>query len=185
MLKIVNPKHPFLLILLLSIFYSANSFSQNKAITTTGDVIVFALPAATLATTFILDDKKGSWQFTKAFIVNEALTLGLKFAIDKERPNHSDNNSFPSGHTSTTFQSASFIHRRYGFKQSIPAYVLAGFTAYSRIQAKKHDGWDILGGAIIGIGSTYLFTTPYQQEHMELAFNSFDGNYLLGFNFKF
>ena len=165
--------------------YAFKGNAQNKAIKTTGDVILFALPAATLATTIIVGDKKGSCQFIKAFILNEALTFGLKYTIKKERPDHSDKYSFPSGHTSTTFQSASFIHRRYGFKYSIPAYVLAGFTAYSRVQTKKHDGWDILGGVIVGVGSTYLFTTPYQQEHMELTFNSYDGNYLLGFNFKF
>jgi len=184
-LKIRYPKQLFILILLLSIFYTSNGISQNKTIKTTGDVILFVLPAATLATTFIIKDKKGSWQFTKAFLVNEAITHGLKYTIKKERPDGSNYNSFPSGHTSTTFQSASFIHLRYGFKYSIPAYVLAGFTAYSRIDANRHDGWDILGGAIIGVGSTLLFTTPYQEEHMELTYNSYDGNYLLGFNFKF
>ena len=97
----------------------------------------------------------------------------------------SNNDSFPSGHTSTTFQSASFIHKRYGFKYSIPAYALAGFTAFSRINADKHDGWDILAGAVIGIGSSYLFTTEYQKEHMELTFNSQEGTYLLGFKYKY
>ena len=130
MLKIEYPSHTFILILLLSIFYTTNSFSQNKAITTAGDVILFVLPAATLATTFIAKDKEGSWQFTKTFLINQALTFGLKYTVNKERPDNSDNLSFPSGHTSTTFQSASFIHRRYGFKKSIPAYLLAGFTCF-------------------------------------------------------
>ena len=94
-------------------------------------------------------------------------------------------NSFPSGHTSTTFQSASFIHKRYGFKYSIPAYVLAGYTAFTRLESDKHDGWDVLAGAIIGVGCSYLFTTPYKKEHMELTFSSGGGNYLLGFTFKY
>ena len=159
--------------------------SQNKTVETTGDIIRFVLPATTLATTFIIGDTKGSWQFTKGLLLNEALTFGLKYAVKKERPDQSDNLSFPSGHTSTTFHSASFIHRRYGFKYSIPAYALAGFTAYSRLDANKHDGWDVLAGAVIGVGSTFLFTTEYQQEHMELTFNKVDEAYLLGFNFKF
>ena len=159
--------------------------SQNRAVETTGDIIRFVLPATTLATIFIIGDTKGSWQFTKGLLLNEALTFGLKYTVKKERPDQSDNLSFPSGHTSTTFHSASFIHRRYGFKYSIPAYVLAGFTAYSRIDANKHDGWDVLAGAIIGVGSTFIFTTEYQQEHMELTFNKVDEAYLLGFNFKF
>ena len=35
------------------------------------------------------------------------------------------------------------------------------------------------------MGSSYLFTSEYQQEHMELTFNSSEGNYLIGFTFKF
>jgi len=172
----------FLLLLLCSF---SNLSAQNKTVEDVGDIILFVLPATTLATTFIIDDTKGSWQFTKAFLLTEVVTYGLKLSIDKQRPDMSNNNSFPSGHTSTTFQSASFIHRRYGFKYSIPAYALAGFTAFSRIDAKKHDGWDIFVGAVIGIGSSYLFTTEYQKEHMELTFNSQEDTYLLGFNYKF
>jgi len=169
----------------LLLICSAKVNSQNDALKTTGDVLLVAVPVATLATTFIIGDKKGTWQFTKGFLLTEALTYGLKYTIKKERPDHSDNLSFPSGHTSTTFHSASFIHRRYGFKYSIPAYLLAGFTAYTRIATDKHNGWDILGGAVIGVGSTFLFTTAYQQEHMELTFNKSDGGYLVGFNYKF
>ncbi len=172
----------FLLLLLCSF---SNLSAQNKTVEDVGDIILFVLPATTLATTFIIDDTKGSWQFTKAFLLTEVVTYGLKLSIDKQRPDMSNNNSFPSGHTSTTFQSASFIHRRYGFKYSIPAYALAGFTAFSRIDAKKHDGWDIFVGAVIGIGSSYLFTTEYQKEHMELTFSSQESSYLLGFNYKF
>lgn len=160
-------------------------YAQNKTIKTTGDIILIALPTTTLVSTFIIGDKKGSWQFTKSLLLTEAVTYGLKYSVNKQRPDMSNFNSFPSGHTSTTFQSASFIHLRYGFKYSIPAYALAGFTAYSRIEAKKHDGWDILAGALIGVGSSYLFTTEYQKEHMELTFNSQKNNYLLGFTYKF
>lgn len=170
---------------LLFISHSSPLKAQNKTIEDAGDIILIALPTATLATTFIIGDTKGSWQFTKAFLVTEALTYGLKVAINKPRPFNNGDNAFPSGHTSTVFQSASFIHRRYGLTYSLPAYALAGFTAFSRIDAQKHDGWDLLAGAVIGIGSTYLFTTPYQQEHMELTFTSEDKTYQLGFKYTF
>lgn len=173
-----------LFLLLFSISIKQLS-AQNKTVETSGDILLFALPAATLASTFIINDTKGSWQFTKGLLLTEALTYGLKVSINKQRPDMSNDNSFPSGHTSTTFQSASFIHIRYGFKYSIPAYALAGFTAFSRIDSNKHDGWDILAGAIIGVGSSFLFTTEYQKEHMELTFNSQEDNYLLGFTYKF
>lgn len=150
-----------------------------------GDVILFALPAATLGTTFIFGDKKGTWQFTKGLLLTEAVTFGLKFGVNKRRPDMSNDNSFPSGHTSTVFHSAGFIHRHYGFKYSIPAYALAGFTAASRIDSKKHDILDVLAGAAIGLGSNLLFTTEYQQEHMQLTFSSGDDQYLLGYTYKF
>ena len=173
------------LFLLLFLYSFSNLSAQNKAVKDAGNIILFTLPATTLATTFIIGDTKGSWQFTKALLLTEVVTYGLKYSVNKQRPDMSNNNAFPSGHTSTTFQSASFIHRRYGFKYSIPAYTLAGFTAFSRIDAQKHDGWDILVGAVIGVGSSYLFTTEYQKEHMELTFNSQEGSYLLGFTYKF
>ncbi|WP_366017073.1 phosphatase PAP2 family protein [Lutibacter sp.] len=106
--------------------------------------------------------------------------------MNKNRPDGSDLNSFPSGHTSVTFQSASFLQKRYGLTYGIPAYIIASFTGYSRINANKHDLWDIFAGAIIGIGSTYLFTTPYQKKHMELTFSNNKGRvFLVGFNFTF
>lgn len=159
--------------------------AQNKTIESTGDVLLFVLPATALGSSLIIGDTKGTWQFAKGFAVNQALTIGLKYATDKKRPFNNGDRAFPSGHTSTTFQSAAFIQKRYGWKYGIPAYALAGFTGYSRIEAQRHDGWDVLAGAAVGIGSAYLFTTPYQKEHMELSFTSWDDNYALGFIYKF
>lgn len=184
-------KKCILLIVFLLIYYSGHT--QDTSVTkpeigTTqkiGDVILFALPAATFGTSFIIGDNEGAWQFTKGLLLTEAVTYGLKFSINKQRPDMSNDNSFPSGHTSTTFHSAGFIHRRYGFKYSIPAYALAGFTAVSRIDSEKHDILDVLAGAAIGLGSNLLFTTEYQKEHMELSFISNNDGFLIGFNYKF
>ena len=177
-----------LLIISILFLYFQPSFSQNKTnktIEVSGDALLLVIPAATIGTTLVLGDKKGTWQFTKGFLVNGAVSFGLKSIIDKQRPNMENDNSFPSAHTSIAFQSASFIQKRYGWKYGIPAYVLAGYTGYTRLDADKHDIVDVLVGAAIGIGSTYIFTTPYQQEHMELTYSTKDGNYLIGFTFKF
>ena len=53
------------------------------------------------------------------------------------------------------------------------------------MSAVLHDGFDVLVGAVIGIGSAYIFTTPYQQEHIQLTFSSDNESYLMGFRFKF
>ena len=150
-----------------------------------GDIILIVFPVATIGTSFIIGDKKGAWQFTKGLLLTETVTYCLKLGVNKQRPDMSNDNAFPSGHTATTFHSAGFIHRRYGFKYSIPAYLLAGFTAASRIDSKKHDVLDVLAGAAIGLGSNLLFTSKYQQEHMELSFTSNNNEYLIGFKYKF
>lgn len=150
-----------------------------------GDVILFALPAATVGTSLIIGDEQGAWQFTKGLLLTTGITYGLKLSVNKQRPDMSNDNAFPSGHTSTVFHSAGYVHSRYGFKYSIPAYALAGFTAASRIDSKKHDMLDVIAGAAIGLGNNLLFTTEYQQEHMGLTYSSFEGNHMIGFTYKF
>ena len=175
--------HFFLIFFLL--MCSESSLAQNRTIETAGDVLLFALPASALTTSLIIKDYEGTWQFAKGAMLNQAVTIGLKYATVKSRPYNNGERAFPSGHTSTTFQSAAFIQKRYGWKYGIPAYALAGFTGYSRINAQMHDGWDVLAGAVIGIGSSYLFTTPYQREHMELTFASDSDSIAIGFKCKF
>lgn len=159
--------------------------AQNNTIESAGDVILFSLPASGLIGSLAAKDQQGTWQFTKGMLLNQAVTAGLKYAINKKRPYGNGERAFPSGHTSTTFQSAAFIQKRYGWKYGIPAYTLAAFTGYSRIKAQKHDGWDVLAGAVIGVGSAFLFTTPFQQKHMTLTLTRFEGRHLLGIVYKF
>ncbi len=190
----INMKNKILfLFLLISSFCWAQSQEQNlrkneEKIRSAGDVVQYALPFAAGLSTIILWDKAGVWQFAKSFGTAVVLTYGLKIAIDKPRPNGAiDGRAFPSGHTTVAFSGASFIQRRYGWTYGVPSYALAGFVAYTRLQGNEpsHDGWDVAAGVLVGIGSTYLFTTPYQREHYELTFSSGDETYLLGLKYKF
>ena len=63
------------------------------------------------------------------------------------------------------FQGAAFIQRRYGWKYAIPAYLVSGYVVWGRVYAKRHDCWDVLAGAAIGIGSSYIFTRPFAKKH--------------------
>jgi membrane-associated phospholipid phosphatase len=177
---------PFLLLLGVFLLFQTHHISaQDNSVKIAGDILLVALPASALGGTLIIGDTPGTWQFTKGFVLNQVLTLGLKTAINKPRPHDNGPYAFPSGHTSTTFQSAAFLQRRYGWKWGVPAYLLAGFTGFTRIEAERHDGWDVFAGALIGIGCSYLFTTPYQREHMELSFASSREYYALAFKYKF
>ncbi len=140
--------------------------SNQKFHKTSGDVLVVALPALALGSTFIWDDESdGTLQFTKSFIATSATVYVMKLLIDKERPSGESLNSFPSGHTAISFASAAFFQKRYGWKVGVPAYALAAYVGYSRIKSDKHDKWDVLAGALIGAGFSYLFTKKYNMDN--------------------
>jgi membrane-associated phospholipid phosphatase len=127
-----------------------------------GDILAYLMPATTFGATYYLHDEEGRWQFSKGFATSFAVTLGLKQTVDKERPDGSDNQSFPSGHATAAFQSAHYIKKRYGWRYGLPAYLGAAFVGYSRVHAKKHDNADVLAGAVIGIASSEYFTSRWE-----------------------
>ncbi|MCD4677175.1 MAG: phosphatase PAP2 family protein [Desulfobacula sp.] len=146
---------------LISLLFTLNSsFAAADEIETAGDILQIAIPAVAYGTTFFLKDKTGRTQFYKHFLTTVVTTHALKFAIDKKRPEGGGSDSFPSGHTSAAFQGATFIHKRYGWKYSIPAYAGAAFVGYSRIYSDNHYIEDVLAGAALGIISGYIFVTP-------------------------
>jgi membrane-associated phospholipid phosphatase len=126
-----------------------------------GDVLVFALPIAAAGLTLGFKDGQGALEFGESAALAMGVTYALKFTIDEKRPN-GDNQSFPSAHASISFASAEFVRKRYGWDYGIPAYVVATFVAYSRVESKQHYTHDVIGGAAIGIVSSYLFTRPYK-----------------------
>ncbi len=125
------------------------------------DVLVVALPIAATGLTLGFKDGQGALELGESAALAMGMTLALKFTIDKTRPN-GENQSFPSGHATIAFTSAEFMRKRYGWKYGLPAYALATFVAYSRIEAGRHYPIDVIGGAAIGIVSSYLFTRPYK-----------------------
>jgi membrane-associated phospholipid phosphatase len=125
---------------------------------TAGDVLRVALPAAAFAMTIKRGDRDGRRQFYRSFAANVGATLLLKEAVDKERPDGTDDDAFPSGHASMAFQGAAFIHRRYGIKSAWPAYALASVTGWTRLDADEHDEADVLAGAALGIAAAFLLT---------------------------
>lgn len=175
-----------LLIILLALIVP-KSLAQNTAITTSGDVLQLAIPAAAFASTLIWKEEgtRPTWQFVKAYGSSFVMEQALKHIVQKPRPDGSDNLSFPSGHTTSAFSGAAFIQRKYGWKYGIPSYVLASYVGYTRIQAKKHDGWDVLAGATIGVGTAYLFTKPYQKKAVDVSLQRINGGFAMHFYYTF
>ena len=146
----------------IGIFIS-QSVGESENIEKTGDILQVLIPAIGLGSTILYEeDLNGTKQFFKSLVTTQLITESLKIVTKKQRPNGECCKSFPSGHTSSAFMGAAFIHKRFGWEYSIPAYVGATFVGYSRVQAEKHFVEDVFAGAAVGILSSFYFTNPYK-----------------------
>ena len=84
-------------------------------------------------------------------IVTQAWVQGLKFTVKRERPDGSNEVSFPSGHTAGGFAVAAVLGRHYGWKASLPAYIGASYIAAARVDGRKHYLSDVVFGAAMGL----------------------------------
>jgi hypothetical protein len=83
----------------------------------------------------------------------------IKYSVRRLRPDSRSRNSFPSGHTATTFMTAAMLSKEYGWRSpwySIGGYTVAAVTGVSRIMNNRHWLTDVFAGAAIGIGSVHL-----------------------------
>ncbi|WP_343532060.1 phosphatase PAP2 family protein [Pedobacter sp.] len=103
-----------------------------------------------------------------------AIVQGLKSSTGRMRPNGSNYNSFPSGHTATAFAAAEQLHQE--FKDQSPWIGYAGFavaaaTGTLRMYNNKHWFSDVVAGAGFGILSTKLSYLVYPYLKHALGFN--------------
>jgi membrane-associated phospholipid phosphatase len=130
-----------------------------------------AVLAGSLGYGFIKNDpevKQHAFELALNIVVSTAISEALKKTINRERPAdrypkeifvngavHGE--SFPSGHTSLAFATATTLALDYKkWYIVVPAYLWAGSVGYSRMYLGKHYPGDVLAGAAIGIGSGYL-----------------------------
>ena len=100
--------------------------------------------------------------------VNILFTEGAKYSFKRKRPFEEYPNdivmrmkatgySFPSGHTSSAFCTATCLTlSTKKWFVAVPAYSYAGLIAYSRMRLGVHYPSDVLGGVLVGIGSGLL-----------------------------
>jgi membrane-associated phospholipid phosphatase len=102
----------------------------------------------------------------EALALNTILTFGLKWSINRERPYVNDPliykktktgpHSFPSGHTSLAFATATSLTLAYPkWYVAVPAYTWAGAVGYSRMHLGVHYPSDVLIGALVGTLSSF------------------------------
>jgi len=151
-------RYLFLLsILALHTHTPANAWS-DKTWEDISDVGAYGLIGTALIVPTTREDWEGLRQATYSIGASLGVVLVGKALIDEERPDDSDNDSFPSGHTASAFSSATTLHRRYGWEVGFPAYAVATLTGVARERARKHYWWDVLAGAAIGSASGWYFT---------------------------
>ena len=98
----------------------------------------------------------------RAQLLAEGLTVGLKQTFRRDRP-EGTGFSFPSGHTTVSFASATVLQRHFGWKIGAPAYAVAGYVALSRVQMRRHYLSDVAFGAALGIVAGRTITLGHER----------------------
>ena len=85
---------------------------------------------------------------------------GIKYTAKEMRPDGTTANSWPSGHTATSFVGATLLHKEYGLTRSpwwsVAGYGVATATGVMRVLNNRHWISDVMSGAGIGIMSGEL-----------------------------
>ena len=111
--------------------------------------------------------KKQAVFIGETFLVSTFISTAMKYSFKRERPfktytyldKESDGGSysFPSGHTSSAFSTATSLSMAFPKWYVIaPSFVWASAVGYSRMDLGVHYPSDVLAGAIVGSGSAYL-----------------------------
>ena len=103
----------------------------------------------------------------ETFLVNAFFTLALKYSVHRDRPfvkypfvdkqAEAGSYSFPSGHTSAAFATATSLSISFPKWYVIaPSFLWASSVGYSRMHLGVHYPSDVLAGAFVGAGSAFL-----------------------------
>ena len=102
-----------------------------------------------------------------AFVASSIVTQGMKRIIKRERPfvtypylikrDVGGSYSFPSGHTSAAFCTATSLSLLFPKWYVIaPSYLYAASVGYARMYQGVHYPSDVLVGAVVGAGSAWI-----------------------------
>lgn len=151
--------------LLLLVAGAAQADSGRRA----GDFLSLALPLATLGTEWWRGDREGARQYALSFVATTGSTEVLKRVTGVERPDRSNDLSFPSGHAARAFSAAAYVRARHGLVPSVPLYAAALYVGHTRVEARRHRWQDVLGAAALAEVSAHWLVSPKGQDKRSLA----------------
>ena len=143
-----------------------NGFNIPTALFESGNAIgQFAFQASAGLATYGIGKAVGNQKaaivgrdIVRAQIVSQVFVQALKYTVRRERPDGSNDKSFPSGHSASAFATATVLQRHYGWKVGVPAYALGGYIALARMAWNRHHATDVVMGAGFGIASARTVT---------------------------
>ena len=111
--------------------------------------------------------KKNGIYIAESILSAVFISTALKYSINRERPfvtypylekvTSGGSPSFPSGHTSDAFATATSLSIAFPKWYVIaPSYIWASAVGYSRLDLGVHYPSDVMAGALIGAGSAYF-----------------------------
>ncbi|HTI37114.1 MAG TPA: phosphatase PAP2 family protein [Vicinamibacterales bacterium] len=106
-------------------------------------------------------------------------TYAAKYMVNRTRPN-GDPRSFPSGHASATFATATVLEQHYGWKVGVPMYALATYTAFERVHDRKHWPSDVTFGATVGFISARTVTLHVRKSRVAVQPQPIPGGLAIG-----
>ncbi|MDR2841356.1 MAG: phosphatase PAP2 family protein [Paludibacter sp.] len=158
----------------IDLLRSINKVESTKGFSTviseTTDAVGIAIPVIMSSVALLDHDDqllKDGIYMAATLAVNGLLTQSFKFVVNRQRPSvtYSDIDayknytqySFPSGHTSMAFSTATALTLKYPkWYVAVPSYAWACSVGYSRMNLGVHYPSDVLAGAALGVGSAYL-----------------------------
>ncbi len=147
--------------LIATLACSGAAGETNQSLADVGTGVAIALPIAAAGISYWKNDYQGLGQLALDTGATVGTALLLKQFVKEERPDYSDNRSFPSDTAALAFAPASYLWYRYGWEYGVPAYGAAIFSGYTRVASDQHHWWDVAASAGIAWGWTFLFTSRW------------------------
>ena len=141
----------------------------------TGTAIAVALPLLAGGYTVYKKDWTGLAQLSVDTITTVGTAYAIKQFVREQRPDKSDWKSFPSDTSALAFAPAQFLWDRYGWEYGVPAYAVAGYVGWTRIDAKKHRWHDVAASAGIAFVASKIFTTRYREPRLRYGVEPMPG----------